>query len=102
MKKFLSLAVLLLLGKLIIAQEEELGSLTFNPALYYSTKSHQPARHIHKYLIDKGKIIVTTDTLHLPFVDDFSTNELRSYKWIENHIDTVYYNVFGTCLGNEK
>ncbi|MES2620897.1 MAG: T9SS type A sorting domain-containing protein [Bacteroidota bacterium] len=101
MKKFVTFTLLLSLCQFIFAQDEELTDLSFNPALYHSTKAYQPASHTHKYLVDKSNIIVTTDTLQLPFVDDFSTNRLRSYKWIENNITDTFRNVFGTCLGNE-
>src|SRR5688572_30718448 len=100
MKQFLVLAVLVFQVVFLVAQEEQLNELGFNPVLYHSAKSAQ-SRHIHKYLIERGNIIVNTDTLTLPFVDDFSVNNLRSYKWLENHVDTAFYNVFGTCLGNE-
>ena len=102
MKKFIPLAFLLSITAIVFAQVEELNNLSFNPALYYSTKQYQPAKHTHRYLVDKTNIIVTTDTLTLPFVDDFSTNRLRSYKWIENNITDTFNNVFGTCLGNEN
>lgn len=77
-------------------QSEQLFPLTHNPALSGNFNNHQ-----QKYLIDKGITIVKTDTLHLPFVDDFSRNNLRSYKWIQNHITDTFTNVFGTCLGPE-
>ncbi len=82
------------------AQDEQLSDLPANTKLYYSTKPFQTAKQ-HKYLIEKGSVIVQTDTLSLPFVDDFSSNNLRSYRWIENNITDTFYNVFGTCLGPE-
>lgn len=82
------------------AQDEQLTDLPANANLYYSTKPFQKVKQ-HKYLIEKGTIIVQTDTLSLPFVDDFSSNNLRSYRWLENNITDTFYNVFGTCLGPE-
>jgi hypothetical protein len=101
MKQFLALAAFLFQFAFLVAQQEELNDLEIDPGLYNATRNIQHPKHILKYLVDKQKVIVSTDTLGLPFVDDFSTNRMRSYKWIENHIDTAFYNVFGTCLGNE-
>ncbi|MBL0308605.1 MAG: T9SS type A sorting domain-containing protein [Bacteroidetes bacterium] len=81
-----------------LAQEESLSPLPANAPLYYSTRSYQVNKKNLRYLIEKKNIVVKTNTLSLPFVDDFSTNRLRSYKWLENHVTDTFYNVFGTCL----
>lgn len=78
-------------------QEERLGPMGYNPAL---AKNRQNG-HQHKYLIDNG-MIVFSDTLSLPFLDDFSRDKTRSYNWTWTHITATYTNVFGTCLGPEN
>ncbi len=96
--KHLALFLLLIAGLGAVAQQQEfLGPLGVNPAL----QAQRQAGHQHKYLVDKSNTVVQTATLNLPFVDDFSRNRARSYKWVENHITATYYNVFGTCLSNE-
>ena len=54
-----------------------------------------------KYLVDSGYTIVTTDTLHLPFIDDFSVDRTPNYLWRSQHITATYYNVVAGCLGPE-
>ncbi len=101
MKYFCLFCFMLPCFVLVFAQHEELNDLDFNPALYYSTKKFQNSGNGQRYLVDAGITIVSTDTLKLPFVDDFSKNTLRGYKWLENNITATYTNVFGTCLGTE-
>ncbi|MBK7148525.1 MAG: hypothetical protein IPH78_06780 [Bacteroidetes bacterium] len=85
-----------LLATSVFAQVESLSPATFNASIYHAAKQQQ-----HKYLIDKSQYVIFSDTLSLPFVDDFSSNTLRSYKWAQNNITASYTNVFGTCLGPE-
>lgn len=92
-------AVCLLAGFLNTeAQEETLSPLGFNPKLYYTECPHHAKSKPYKYLVEKKNIIVSTETISLPFIDDFSTDRTRSYKWLENHITDTFYNVIGTCL----
>lgn len=60
-----------------------------------------PTSKRHKYLVDKKIYIVSTDTLNLPFVDDFTTDRTRDYLWLGQNVTDTFYNVFGTCLANE-
>ncbi len=101
MTKLSALTCLLFFFTVASAQDEQLTDLKFNAALYHSTRSYQPDAVSHRYLIDKSNIIVSTDTLTLPFVDDFTTNSLRSFGWLENHITDTFYHVFGNCLAPE-
>ncbi|MCS6934224.1 MAG: T9SS type A sorting domain-containing protein [Chitinophagales bacterium] len=79
----------------VSAQEEVVTPLTVNIPQYRVNRS--PSKY--KYLIEKGQIVVQSDTLSLPFIDDFSRpGTLRSYKWIENHITDTFFNVIGPCL----
>jgi len=82
------------------AQNEEVVPLKFNPKLYLKTKELQQANK-HRYLIDKGVTVVFTDTLNLPFVDDFSSDNTGTLGWVQNHITDTFYNVTGTCLAVE-
>lgn len=97
MKKICVYLKLVLCGVTAVYAQEYLSTLPFNPQLY----RHAPAQRSdkpHKYLTEKKNFVVFTDTLQLPFSDDFSSNRLRSYKWLENHITDTFYNVTGTCL----
>ncbi|MFN8299829.1 MAG: T9SS type A sorting domain-containing protein [Chitinophagales bacterium] len=96
--KHLLLFLLLTTGLGTFAQQQEfLAPMGYNPKI----QAQRQTGHQHKYLVDKSNTVVQTATLNLPFVDDFSRNRTRSYKWVENHITASYTNVFGTCLSNE-
>jgi hypothetical protein len=96
MKYSVSIFIILFSALTLHSQVEQLSPATFNSVVYNASKKQQ-----HKYLIDKGQYIIFSDTLSLPFIDDFSSNTLRSYKWAQNNITASYTNVFGTCLGPE-
>lgn len=100
----LSLYILLQTTVLFAQNEDGLSPLGFNPTLYNTTTQYrlQQQKANHKYLTDRGQYIVTSDTLSLPFVDDFSKpGTLRSYKWVENHVTDSFTNVIGTCIAVE-
>ena len=101
MKKTLFFSLFTLFVTAVFAQQEELSPLTVNQVQYRATKNLRPAGRQHKYLIDKGNIVVIGDTLKLPFTDDFTTNRLGTVNWNKNHITDTFYNVFGTCLAIE-
>ncbi len=101
MKKLITLFAILLVALAGFAQQEELSPLGYNPAVYNVTKKQQRVPNQHRYLIDKGIIIVKSDTLNLPFVDDFSSVKTATLNWNQNHITDTFYNVTGTCLAIE-
>ncbi len=101
MKQLLPVIFCLSLFTSVFAQTEELSPLGFNPAQYHAAKKHQPAVNPHRYLIDKGITVVNTNTLSIPFVDDFTKNSLATVGWNQTHITDTFYNVYGTCLAVE-
>lgn len=101
MKKIFIAVVLVWGVSTIRAQHEAITPLAYNPVIYRATKQLQPQSNAHRYLVDKGITVVTTDTLSLPFIDDFSTNNAGTLGWVQNHITDTFYNVTGTCLAVE-
>jgi hypothetical protein len=101
MKKLLGFLTILFFAGNLAAQTEELSPLGYNPALYNATRANRPTADNHRYLIDKGTIVVKGDTLNLPFVDDFSTNRVATLGWNQSHLTDTFYNVTGTCLAIE-
>lgn len=102
MNKLIFTFLLLLKGLGAFAQTEKVMPLPYNPSLYYKTLPYQSLpQNGYKYLIDKGKYVVQSNTLSLPFIDDFTTNTLRPYKEVEQNVTATYTNVIGTCLVNE-
>ena len=92
------LVFLLSLFKLTSAQGDQVTRLNFNPSLYGQTQKFQHPAYSAKYLISKGNTVVTTDTLILPFIDDFSTNREPSTLYIQQHTFDSFSNVIGGCL----
>lgn len=101
MKKIFVVLVMVLGIMAIRAQDEAITPLGYNPVIYHTAKAGQSQNNTHRYLIDKGITVVSTDTLTLPFIDDFSRNNLGTLHWVQNHITDTFYNVTGTCLAVE-
>jgi len=108
MRNFFTIILFLLGIQHLSAQVEQLTPLNFNPALYFSRGGYLPQnpRDIHpsggmKYLVDSGYTVVTTDTLQLPFIDDFSVDRTPNYLFRKQHITATYQNVIAGCLGTE-
>ena len=78
-----------------------LTPLSSNPRLYYpALKAHYIYRandHKADVVVQYGNILVETDTLSLPFVDDFSFNTLKPFHYNENYIYSTILNAFGPC-----
>lgn len=80
--------------------QDAVGPLTINPRLYYSTAgAHHPQqnnRYKNFVVVEDSNVIVQSDTLHLPFIDDFSVPSLKPYNYTGYITDTVY-NAIGPC-----
>ena len=76
------------------AQNEILGPIGYNAALIKFENNYK-SEFVY------NNIVITSDTLTLPFIDDFSSNTLRSYDFESNNIyDTVVY-AAGACIDTE-
>ncbi|MFN8276543.1 MAG: T9SS type A sorting domain-containing protein [Chitinophagales bacterium] len=95
MKNCLRFLVLLILATVGEAKaQERLYPLTINPQL----RQFDPARHRqHKAYYAEGSLLYSSDTLPLPFLDEFNRNTLRPYRFESNAItDSIVYS-FGPC-----
>ena len=108
MRNFLTVIICLLSVHWVSAQVEQLSPLQYNPKLYFSrpAPTSQGSRNSHpgntmKYLVDSGYTVVIPDTLHLPFVDDFSVDRTPNYLWRSQHVTATYHNVIAGCLSTE-
>ena len=95
--KFAAICLMLHIALFGFAQEEKLLPLSSNTDLYYqygNTNEIDPSWRYFPF----DNLIVKSDTLTLPFVDDFSSNRLRPYKFPRNEstADTVF--ATGQCL----
>lgn len=81
-----------------LAQTEVVSPLQSNAAVYYQQTQTKPLQSASRsYLLEKKNILINTDTLELPFSDDFSTNTLRGFDFYKNNFfDTIYY-AYGPC-----
>lgn len=95
--KFLSLLFAVILFGQTMAQEEVLLPLQYNAGLYYQTKEFQ---NNTKILFNYRNFVITSDTLTIPFVDDFSRNTLKPFQLEpSNIIDTIHF-ATGSCIEN--
>lgn len=79
--------------------QEVLSPLTFNPKLYYSTaKGHHVSNHGFKdfVIVEDSNTLVESDTLVLPFVDDFTYSTMKPYNY-SGYIYATIYNAIGPC-----
>lgn len=80
--------------------QEVLSPLGFNPRLYYSTAkiNHQQQNRYKSFVIvTDSTILVESDTLSLPFLDDFTSPSLKPYFY-GSYIYAEVYNAIGPCL----
>ncbi len=82
-----------------LVAQEVLSPLNYNPALYAKSQhTSASTRGNHRSLIvDKGTILIESDTLQLPFIDDFSTNRTKPRNFNQTNIYDSIINAYGPC-----
>lgn len=81
------------------AQDEILSPIKSNPDLYRSTYKYHTKKNNESAYHQQGNTIIITDTLGLPFIDDFSANTLKSYNYNIKKIDSIVF-ALGRCITN--
>ena len=79
--------------------QEVLSPLGFNPRLYYSAaQPHRSSPRGYKdyVLIADSNTLIESDTLALPFVDDFTYSTLKPYNY-SGYIYATIHNAIGPC-----
>ncbi|MCW3128087.1 MAG: hypothetical protein JWO03_3745 [Bacteroidetes bacterium] len=79
--------------------QETLSPLSSNPRLYYSSPQYlRSIRNQHKQsvIVQNGTLLIESDTLSLPFIDDFSYNTLKPFHYDQYIYDTIY-RAYGPC-----
>ena len=78
--------------------QEVLSPLGFNPRLYYSTAKGRPQQDRYKsfVIVADSTILIESDTLTLPFIDDFTYPSLKPYFY-GAYIYATVYNAIGPC-----
>ncbi len=71
--------------------------LRSNPKLLHS-KPSQPAQIAASRYNVEGNLLIESNILQLPFLDDFSSNKLRARDFPENYIFDSIENATGPCL----
>lgn len=98
MNKIILFFFILLISFSANAQDETLSILNTNSALFYQTKEYQ-----NKAKLDyiENNIVINTNALTIPFIDDFTKNTLKPYNFEELWVtDTIKY-ATGTCINAE-
>ena len=80
--------------------QDVVGPLNYNPRLFYSTARSQQHQQVNRYkeftIVIDSNVLIESDTLSLPFVDDFTYPSLQPYNFTDSIYDTLY-NVIGPC-----
>jgi hypothetical protein len=80
--------------------QDHVGPLQYNPRLYYSTSKVQHIQTGNRYknfvIAEDSVLLVESDTLSLPFVDDFTYPTLKPYNYTGYIYDSVI-NAVGPC-----
>jgi hypothetical protein len=82
--------------------QETLSPLTSNPRLVHATpqptQPHSAARGQRgaANAVQNGSLLIESDTLSLPFIDDFSYNTLKPFHYDQYIYETIY-RAFGPC-----
>lgn len=97
MKRIFLIIFVFIFSSFLKAQDEFIVPLGYNTNLYYKTLEYQSKAK--KKFIDNN-IIITADSISLPFIDDFSTNTLKPFDFSPNISNTIQY-ATGACIGNE-
>lgn len=80
------------------AQVEVIRPLMGNSAVFYQQSKPCVKNSNHKNLIlEKNNILIKTDTLSLPFTDDFTTNTLRNLDFYKKNFYDTIENAYGKC-----
>lgn len=78
--------------------QEQLFPLNSNPILYQQAKSYIPeTTNSRGAWMENYYYIIANDTLQLPFVDDFSTNKTRPFRYEKNFVSDTVFNSYGPC-----
>lgn len=97
MNKIIILIALFFVSFAAVAQTETLSTLNHNASLYYQTKDYQLFSRMD--IIDEN-VVINTNPITLPFLDDFSSNTLKPYNFNEVLVtDTVLF-ATGTCISS--
>lgn len=98
MIKIFMLSLLTCIASSSLCAQELLTPLSSNPQLFYShyTKASEQLVGSRAFYADNN-VIYTSDTLSLPFLDDFSTITTREYDY-EHVLAYATFNAFGPCL----
>ena len=79
------------------AQIEKLQPLNFNAQVYKEYQISLFKKNNNTLYLQQGNVIIISDTLTLPFIDDFSTKTVKSFNFNMTNIDSTIY-ALGRCI----
>lgn len=104
MRKFL-IACFLFSVTALRAQTEVVLSLKHNAKLFHQSGKKIQELYQKKLPVEQGNILIVSDTLSLPFIDDFSKNTLRKNDFYTRNLTDSFFLTYGPCdsvLGVEQ
>lgn len=79
------------------AQIEKFQPLNFNAQVYKEYQISLFKKNNNALYLQQGNVIIISDTLTLPFIDDFSYKTVKSYNFNMTNIDSTIY-ALGRCI----
>ena len=100
-KIFFTLLALIVLVDDSIGQEV-LRPMLYNPQLvhHFPPPSHSASRS--QVLVQFDTLLIESDTLALPFIDEFSTNTLNPIDYLSKYITGSFTYSYGLCVDSFK
>lgn len=97
MRFLLLFSMFFCLSHFVSAQSDNVIPLKGNARLFYHEVAQKHLNKHKSFFIDNQNVFITTDTLSLPFIDDFSSNALREQDFYRKNLtDTIFY-TYGPC-----
>jgi hypothetical protein len=90
-------SVLLVLSEVVHAQSDRVIPIQGNARLFYQDGAQKFLRKHKNFFLENNNVVITSDTLSLPFIDDFSSNTLREQDFFKKNLtDSIFY-TYGLC-----
>lgn len=96
MQKFLTLCFSFFVLSLF-AQTETVLPLKYNAKLFHQSGLKQADFFLKKLPVERKNTLIVSDTLSLPFIDDFSKNTLRKNDFYVKNIRDSFLYTYGPC-----
>lgn len=81
----------------LMAQPEVVLPLKYNAKLFHQSGLKAKDVFLKKIPVERNNILIISDTLSIPFIDDFSRNTLRKNDFYAKNIRDTFLFTYGAC-----